>query len=179
MQLSDEQFERIARWFDGEQVELTEAETQLARQIRDQEAFAADALEVQVPVEVMASAGASMRQVLTRRPRRNVWFKFIAPAAVAAVILLSVSVLFIAFYDAGPVGLDGETIMLIDEDQLVEILIASDVELWEVDLALLEDQLLMASLGVYDEAQLDQLDKQLQDLWLDPILENSDEPLLW
>ncbi len=178
MQLTDEQFEPIARWLDGEQVELTEAQTQLARQIRDQETFAADALDVQVPVEVMASAKASMHQSLIRRPRRNIWFKFIAPAAVAAVILLSVSVVFVAFYDAGPVGPDAEAITLADDDQLVEMLIASDAELWEADLALLEDQLLMASLGVYDEAQLDQLDKQLDDLWLDPILENSDEPLL-
>jgi len=178
MQLSDEQFEPIARWLDGEQVELTEAQTQLARQIRDQEAFAADALDVQVPVEVMASAKASMHQRLIRRPRRNIWFKFIAPAAVAAVILLSVSVLFVTFYGAGSVATDAETIVLADEDQLVEILIASDSELWEVDLALLEDQLLMASLGVYDEAQLDQLDKQLDDLWLDPITGNSDELLL-
>ncbi len=181
MQLTDEQFERIARWLDGEQVELTADEEKLAVQFRDHEALAADMLEAELPAEALAVARLSINRELTCVDRQNVWFKFAAPAAVAAVVLLSISAAFIVLSRSGQVDhIDpaAETIALADEDQLLKILIETDSELWGAEFDQLEDQLLMASLGVYDDAELDWLDRQLDDLSLDTILDNSSESLL-
>ena len=177
MKPTDEQFERIARFFDGEQVELTADEETLAGQIRDQEQLAAAALDAEVPPEALVSARASMAQELTRPAGRNLWFKLAIPTAVAAVIVLSFSIWVLDFKHIDPADSAFQTIALADESELVEIMIASEADLWLADTADLEDQLLMASLGFYDEADLALVDQQLQEVYLEPETDAAENSL--
>ena len=93
MELNERQYDRIARWFDGEDIELTEAERRVAEQIRRDE----DSLRATIGVFLSAEAADRVRRRVMagaarpgRRFIRIVW-SIAGTAAAAALIMLAVA----------------------------------------------------------------------------------------
>lgn len=90
MERHEVQFERIARWLDGEQVELTPQQREAAEDIRRDEAALRAELDVPVPSAMMDRARRRMMAELARPTHRAVWARRAGAAlAVAAAILLA------------------------------------------------------------------------------------------
>ena len=89
MELSEEQAERVARYLDGEPVQLTSAEQVIAEEIRRGEALLAGIPDVRAPVGAMQRAQRRMMGELARPRRRSKWL--IWPGAVAAAGILIVA----------------------------------------------------------------------------------------
>jgi hypothetical protein len=91
MELNSEQYERIARWLDGEAVELAPEERAAAREVRAGEAGLKAALgEPAAPARAMERASRRLRAALSARPgaaaRRAVRGRYIAVAAAGAAV---------------------------------------------------------------------------------------------
>lgn len=93
--LSEKQYERVARWLDGEAVELTEAERRAGESIRREERAVKAWLATAPPTEAVRRAKARMTAELAR-PRSRVWRRAAmavgAAAAIAAAVLLATRV---------------------------------------------------------------------------------------
>jgi hypothetical protein len=91
MEPSTEQYARVARWLDGEPLELSVAEKALAEEVARAEADFAGAFEVAPPSAVVEAA---MRRALPAGRRRGVrLLRFVGPAlaaAAAAAVLIAV-----------------------------------------------------------------------------------------
>lgn len=84
---TNEQYERIARYLDGEPISLTGQEAAFARDLREQEFALAEALPVAVEPELLPRVrrGIARRLRLARHPvRRGLWATAAAAAFVAA-----------------------------------------------------------------------------------------------
>ncbi len=93
MEWNEAQYERMARWLDGENVELTADERGAAEEIRALERRAGSAMDVAVPPEAMQRAHRRARSAALGLPRRAVPLgRYVAAAAaVAAMIVLTFS----------------------------------------------------------------------------------------
>jgi len=89
--LEQEQYERIARWLDGENVKLTPAEMQAAEEIRRDESRLSAMLQTAAPA---ASRDRARRRLVAAaaRPRVTWWHAGAAAAAAAAVVLVALAV---------------------------------------------------------------------------------------
>ncbi len=91
MKITDEQYEKIARRLDGENVELSFEEQKLADEIRLQGSLLGGKLASEVPSRAISRAKEKIRAVLGARGKRTIrtmWFA--SAAAVAAVIAVAV-----------------------------------------------------------------------------------------
>jgi hypothetical protein len=92
MTLNNEQYERIARWLDGEMVSLTDEESAAAGEVRSGEARLRTALGAEaVPHRAMASARRTLRAATGRRVVLRARFigAFAAGAAIAAALFIT------------------------------------------------------------------------------------------
>lgn len=103
MQLSQREYERIARWLDGEAIELTAAERAAAEQVRRDERALRPFLAVRVPATAMAKARRRLLAELAR-PRRGIrWIRYLAASvSSAAVALIAVGLMRQAAPPRGP-----------------------------------------------------------------------------
>jgi len=90
MNFDDRQYERVARWLDGESVELTEAERQLAAEIRAGEAALAGRLDVELPSAALVRTARRMSAAAAGSGRSAWWAAVGAAAAVAAALVVAV-----------------------------------------------------------------------------------------
>ena len=90
MKPTEEQFERVARWLDGEPVELSAAEREIADAIQRDERRMAAELDVSTPTAAMARARRRATAALAGR-RRRWWPAVAATAAAAAIVLVAIS----------------------------------------------------------------------------------------
>ena len=90
MPLNEEQYERIARWLDGEPIELSEVERAVAEEIRRDEAFVASLAPVQAPTTALDRARRRMTAELARPSHRTNWVgRFAVAAAAVAIAVLA------------------------------------------------------------------------------------------
>ena len=177
MTLNDQQYERIARWLDGERVSLSEPELRAAEQIKSGEGRLGVYLDVRVPGPAIDRARSEVSAALAARGRSRRIFTYIAPAAAAAMLLIGLGVLFVMLQSPVPVEPDGRAVAAVDEAGLLAALVDPDAGLLEADLEQIADDLFMASVGMYDDAQLEQLDQELAEVWLDPYVLEIHDPL--
>ena len=92
MNPSEQQYEQIARYLDGEDVSLSEPLRELAEQIRRDEAAVGQALDITVPPPAIGNARNRMLAELARPRRRALrrWVGGLSAAAAAAAIVLAV-----------------------------------------------------------------------------------------
>ncbi len=96
MNMNEQQYERIARWLDGETIELTPAEQAVAQEIRGDEAAIAETMtDVQTPLAAMARARRRMTAAAGGAGQRVIRLAFGAMgAAAAAAVVLAVSLVW-------------------------------------------------------------------------------------
>ena len=88
MAAANDDFERVARWLDGEDVELTAEQRALAEEVLADEAALAGALEVAPPPGVLHRVQAGLVRGPVRRPLRRRYLAVLsAAAAVVATVL--------------------------------------------------------------------------------------------
>ncbi len=104
MRISREQYGRVARYLDGEDVRLDEAERKLSEQIRRDERLLA-ALEVGPPAGAVARAQRRMIAALGRPGGSAWWLRWVVgveAAAVAALLLVAVTLAIVSTGTVGP-----------------------------------------------------------------------------
>lgn len=92
MELNEGQFERIAEWLDGRDVELSAEERTVGEGIRRRQASLGGLLDVQLPPGAYARARHALRRQV-RRPRHRVLRIMIEIAAVAAAAVVIMALL--------------------------------------------------------------------------------------
>ena len=92
MTLNNEQYERIARRLDGQDIQLSGEEQALADALRAQEQYLDTMLPVPVPPEVLRRMDRRLTAALARPPHRVRWIGVAAAAAAAVVIAVLVQV---------------------------------------------------------------------------------------
>jgi len=88
MKLTERRYERIARYLDGEAVDLDAEELTVARRIANQERRLGDLLDVRVPAKAMASARGHLAGGLVRRRRAPLRLAYYSAATAAAAAIL-------------------------------------------------------------------------------------------
>jgi len=91
---NNEQFDRVARWLDGEQIQLTETEQQLADDFRNNENALGDTPAVQLPAE--ADQRTKRRIIAALRGvkiRKRVRLAFMSGVSAAALIVISLGLI--------------------------------------------------------------------------------------
>ncbi len=90
MNLSDRQYERIARYMDGEAVELDAEELAAAELIGRQERQLGRLLDARVPPETLADAEVRLAAAIAPRRKRPLRYAYYAAAVAAAALVLVV-----------------------------------------------------------------------------------------
>jgi len=107
IELSQQQLDRVARWLDGSDPQLTNDELAVAGEIRRGDARLVKALDVPVGPHVMARLRREITQQVSR-PRRSLLRLGLLTAAAAAALLLAIVSIFYTLNpgaDSGIVGL--------------------------------------------------------------------------
>ncbi len=96
MDMNEKQYERIARYLDGENIALSTEERAVAEDLHRAEALVGKALDVTPPAESLQRAMSTRSIRVHLHPRRTLRFTLSAAAAVAAaaVVLLTFSLLW-------------------------------------------------------------------------------------
>lgn len=168
MDLNDRQNENVARFLDGEKVELTAAERTAADEILRMEIGLGEELAAQPSREATQRARRRMRAALAR-PRRRQWVGAVAVAA-AAVILIAVAVTqFIS-----PPAVSPET--KLDVDVLADVYLeadqSADLDVLAEEIAQLEADMVSSLSTQRAQSELDELEQNMETFWLE-------EPFGW
>jgi hypothetical protein len=172
---SQQQYEDIARYLDGEDVPLSPPLKELAEQIRRDEQTVGPGLDVATPPAAMDRARSRMLAELAR-PTRRAWGRWIAgasAAAAAAVVVLALWLTPEARHDpaAGLAGAEpsvDQFAYALAEDPEDEMFreAVQDVEDLQLQLAL--GPVVTPMVGVDElDADLERTQRELQDLLLD------------
>jgi len=169
--LNEEQYERIARWLDGEDLELSAAERGAAEEIRRAEAGLAQALKVSAPP---AAINRARRRIIAAmaHPRVRLWrVGAFAAASAAAAVLLTVLLWHARQQPAQPTPLPRQ--VKIDATFLKALEEAADGD--EIDLIKQELDEIAADVALVTgppamELRIDDLERRLDEFFLDDIL---------
>jgi len=167
MPWTDEQYERVARYLDGEPLVLTERELELAEEIRAGEAVITAGIDPRARHRAMDKARRRMSAELARPTRRRavlVCFAAAEAVAVAAVLVIALTLQGIA---PAPTPANSwadvplEAIGLAESSEITE-----HISLVQQDIDLLEAELMMPITSMdpagYED---DDLDSDLEELW--------------
>ena len=113
MDMNEKQYERIARYLDGENIVLSPDERAVAEELHHTEALVGKALNVALPADALQRALRQRHVSVQFRSRRTLRFILPAAAAVAAaaIVLLAFSLLWKPLPQAGLPDLAQETIV--------------------------------------------------------------------
>jgi len=186
--MTEQQYERIARWLDGRDVALSDAERRVAEQIRDDETFVGAMADVAPPEAALDRASRRMTAALARpSPWRRVGW-FVTAAAVAAAIIVVAAMLM---YGPGPSGptperIPGERIVIDSPGVPIDVMIREMetriedmeesirpgmvVEMLAGEFESIEtDSVLVTAGGGTADVEIDALEDELDNILLDPV----------
>ncbi|HAU38786.1 MAG TPA: hypothetical protein DCX07_13850 [Phycisphaerales bacterium] len=168
MILREEQYERIARWLDGETVDLTSDEQAAAREMRERENLLSERLDVHAAPEVFARIERRVGAELARPRVRWVWAGA-AVAAAAAVVLAALW--FLRTEDVSPTPAPGGGLAHATHQELFAALHAStdagELDLVDRDLSELEADVLVIQAATAEDLRLKALEREIEEFWLD------------
>lgn len=162
MELNERQYERVGRYLDGEQIELTADERTVADEIRRMEAPLPAMLEAQPSGKAIDRARRRMLSELLRPGRRTL--RIIWPAA-AAVVLIAVTAVWVwrsHTTEAPPlISIDEVAGIYARPDENVDLdLIAEELHAMEAEIVV------STPIGTLD-AELHDLEETLDTFWLE------------
>ena len=169
MELTERQYERIARRLDGEAVELDADERAVADEMHSLEAMLGGALDVEVPRAALQRAERRVSAEFARpRPRLRV-LRFAAGAvAAAAMVMIAVWAAFGPTERPTPTPADLDAIVL-SEDLLQPPEDAPDAELALLasELSKLETEILFAPPAPGEDVELKAMEREVDEFWLE------------
>ncbi len=163
MNLNEKQYERLALWLDGRDVELTAEEQALAETIRRREEQISGMLDAPIEPVVIGRVKARIAAGARARPRRRILFGIAAAAAAATVIAV---VLWRGAHPggdgAGPVVpndvMFGSTLETPDNEEI-------DILAEEIDS--LEAEIIAGGMLPELEFQIDETGREVEEFWLE------------
>ncbi len=167
MQWNDKQYERVARYLDGDPVELTSRERELAEEVRSGEVIVTAGIDRRVRHRAMDQARRRMSAELARPTRRKALLACVTAAeaiAVAAVLVIALTLQGVVTPPAAPVsslaGLPAEALGLAERSE-----IANRISLVRQDLDMLEAELMVPA-AIMDPTsfEIDELRYDLEEL---------------
>ncbi len=179
--MNEQQYERIARFLDGEPVELTPEETQAAEEIRTLESSMTGLVELTPPGETMKAAHRRLIRELGR-PRKRMWRVAISTAAAAAIVVAAVSLYQRPQPYAGP-ELGMEDVVAIytadgnydNYDNYDNGGDEADYDLIEKELQSIEADIVATASPETDEEWIETDDEDLEAFWLNEFASGFDE----
>ena len=93
----DNQFEKLGRYLDGENVELTPADRELLDEFNHNDTEISARLDVELPGSAVQRARRRMNAALIARPRSALAFKLVGVAGMAAALILGVGLFWASF----------------------------------------------------------------------------------
>ncbi|MBT3198605.1 MAG: hypothetical protein HN350_01695 [Phycisphaerales bacterium] len=171
-QWNDEQFDRVARWLDGEQIQLTDSERGLAEDFRNNDSAFGGAIDTPLPAN--ADQRARRRVVAALRGvkvRKRVRLAFMSGVSAAAMIVISLGLInlmttgsILADYDS-LAWLFGDTeqsqeIWQMPEQDPELVLLAGDLA--EIETALSTPEPMPVPI---DEPMDEEHDGEIEELW--------------
>jgi len=171
MRISEEQYERVAQYLDGRDIDLEGPERDLSEEIRRDERLLA-AFDVAPPARAMARARRRMIAALGRVRTRLLWLRRVVgveSAAVAALLLVAVT---LSIVSTGPPRRTRPAAVP------TSVLLAPVVDPAEDDLDILAGQLDeleadMVALLTISRPEIDSLERDIQDFLM------NDEQEMW
>ena len=172
MALTEEQYERIGRWLDGESVELSANERAAAEEIRGAEAHLAGPMrDVEVPARAMARA---RRRLVAATARPALRVRFVGIAAGAAAVAAAVVIALLTFL-AEPDSRKPDRNQADDQTIPVEVWVAAvqqtpggdDIALLADELDKLEAELAWSETAQPLDRQIESLARELDQFWLE------------
>ena len=172
MALTEEQYERIARWLDGESVELSAEERAAAEEVRGAEARLAGPMrEVEVPARAMARA---RRRLAAATARPTLRARRVAVAAGAAAVAAAAVIALLMFL-GGPERQKADRDLVGDQTIPVEVWVATvqqtpggdDIALLADELDKLEAELAWSESAQPLDRQIESLTRELEQFWLE------------
>jgi len=166
MRLTERQSERVARFLDGEAIELTDIERAAAEQFRRDEAALGSMLIAAAPGKAMARA---RRRMLAATASGRRFFRRLAigaGAAAAAAILIAAAAIWLR---SSPGGAPEE---LTDATELLAEIYGEscpdvDLDLLAEELEYLEAEIVVSRPTGSIEAELDDLERSVEIFWLE------------
>ena len=174
MAITEERYERIALWLDGQDVTLGDAERAAADEIRRDEAFVGAAADVRAPHSALDRASRRMAAELARPTRRLRIGRFVAAAGAVAAAIIVVTALLMRGPEPGtpqtpdpPLPSVAEVNTLIEEMEesirpgMMVQLLAGDLELLGAEM------LVTAEIGEMD-LEINALENEIDSILLEP-----------
>ncbi len=174
MKLNERQYERVGRYLDGEQIELTADERPVANEIRRMEAPLPAMLEAQPSRKAIDRARRRMLSELLRpgrRTRRIIW-----PAAAAAAVLIAATAVWV-WRSGFPAPPPSPPLVTIEE--VAGIYAGSDenvdLDLIAEELHAMEAEIVVSTPTGTLDAELHDLQETLDTFWLEEATTWPDE----
>jgi len=166
MALNERQSERVARFLDGERIELTEVERAAAGEFRRDEEALESMLPAFVPDKTMARARRRMVGALGRPGRLSRRLALgVGTAAAAAILIAAVAIWLRSTPTRAPEKLTNATELLVEvySDSYADV----DLDLLAEELEYLEAEMVVSRSGDSIETELDDLERSLEMFWLE------------
>jgi len=173
MSLNDQQYERVASWLDGEDIELSTAERAVAEEIRGDQALLAATIELRRPRRALARAQRRMSAELARPSRRKVWLGWLTAAESVAVAAVVVAVMTIRVVTPNGSDAIGRPSWASLPNELfyesLELITNGDDEIEDVRVGLeaLEAEVLVSNPPSVTDMEMEDLQQKLEEFWLD------------
>jgi len=167
MELDDRQYKRVARWLDGESVELTDAERSVAEEICRADLRLAGAFEVAPTRRATERAVRRLTAALAARPSR--FTRFARPAAgIAAAIVLALAAAYLLLPPRPVLQPTPSTVSAYPETD-VDLQDGGNIDLDLIGLELdaLAADMIQAEPVSTLEAGIDSLQQRLDGFWLE------------
>ena len=163
---NDRQYERVARFLDGDPIELTDQEREIAEELQGDEAALVGRLDAAPPLGTMGRARRRMQAELAR-PRWRA-FRYAPRAAVAAAVVAAIfALVWVGIESRSPTPSEGPTL---EGNLFAEVYSRpeNDVELDLIaeEVTALETEMLTSSPESPLVTELDTLERSLETFWL-------------
>jgi len=172
MTLNEQQYQRVACWLDGQDVELSDEELAVGREIRSGQAQLADSLQVAAPQAVLdrAQRRVSARLARSARPLG----RYLRPVAAAAAAVLVAAVYFWPGQPGveRPAGTQSADMVASVYDGLDENM---DLDLLSTQLNELAADIATSAAPEFVEAGIEDIQRDLDMFWLEDAIEWPDE----
>ena len=169
--MTEGQYERLARWMDGEDVQLTEAERIAAESIRRDETDLCGRLDASPPRGTMARAGRRMTAALAHPAMGIRWRHYAvrAAASVGVAVLVAAVLLRPTVTDDTLKGIASAVSLDAWYNVVQDSVIVDEIDLIGDELDELEADVLTSLPPSLQEMELDAIEQQVEELLLEDV----------
>lgn len=178
MQLNEEQYERIAQWLDGRDINLSDIEREAAEEIRRDEKLMGDIMTVDAPAEAFVRAQQRMSAELAKPVIRIIPLRRIAAAA--AIILIAAGVWLVSQPgDTTLSGYSSKAPISAIIDEMLEVTDDDTIALVTDEVAQLRTELVVSPDYTMMDLEINAIEDEIKDVFLEDVPGWELEEGLW